>query len=202
MKKTFISTISLQGKNDLKQVYYEPIGFSLETNKLTNFPIIPIIASNIVRGDDIQIIVIRIKNSDVQDNYAIFLKELNELGISEDQIETILLEEDQRNIFGINMLMELLQLIAEDSLIYADITFGTKPMSALTLYAMNMIEKLKDTEVKGIYYGELPRRNSELKGNAKIYELTAYKYLSDMVEQLNNLQINDSLGAVKRLLDI
>lgn len=202
MIRTFVTTISMQGKGDLKKVVYEPAGFELKNNMETSFPIIPIIASKMDNKEDVKIIAIRTENADTRDNFEKFNEELEQFGFEKMQIKEISVEENQSKVLGMKMMMTILQEIPEDSLVYADITFGTKPMAALTLYAMNYIEKIKDAEVEGIYYGELPREDKEVKGNTKIYELTAYKYLSDVLEQLKNLKLNDPLAAMQRLLDI
>lgn len=202
MIRTFITTISMQGKGDLKKVFYEPVGFELKNNMDTSFPIIPVIASKMDNKEDVKIIAIRTENGDTRDNFEKFNEELGQFGFKKMQIKEISIEENQSKVLGMKMMMTILQEIPEDSLVYADITFGTKPMAALTLYAMNFIEKIKDAEVEGIYYGEIPRENKEMKGKAQIYELTAYKYLSDVLEQLKNLKLNDPLAAMQKLLNI
>lgn len=203
MIKTYVTVISLQGGGNLERGVYEPVGFQLKNNRETSFPIIPVIAESMEEQDEIKIIAVRTKNNDSKDNYRAFLEELSMMGIEKTQVKEITQKEDQRATIGLTMLMELLQEIPEDSLVYADITFGTKPMSAIILYAMNFIEKLKDSEVEGIYYGELPReKGKSLWERAKIYNLTIFKYISDVIDQLDVLGISDPQAALKKLLDI
>lgn len=86
---------------------------------------------------------------------------------------------------SLELLLRLMNILSDDSLIYADITYNTKPMSAMILYVMQYIEKVKDVEVCGIYYGEILREKSIIiPDQAKIYILTPFKYLNDVMEQL------------------
>lgn len=203
MKKIFITAISLQGKKDLEKGIYAPDGFNLCQNIETSFPIIPIIKENAGRLEDVKIIALRTENEDVKDNYAEFVNEVKALNIKEEQIVDIPVEENQNKVIGLSTLIRIIDEISEDSLVYGDITFGTKPMSAIILYAMSFVEKLKDVEVEQIVYGELPREKGESKWErAKLYDLTAYKYLSDVIEQLNALDISNPREALKKLIDM
>ena len=203
MNRTYVTAISLQGGSGLEKGLYTPEGFQLEKNMETSFPIIPILANTMGCKEDTKIIALRTNNKDVKDNYRAFIEELSEVGISEEQVESIFIEENQSKEIGLATLVRIIEEIPEDSLVYADITFGSKPMSALMLYAMNCIEKIKDTEVEGIFYGELPRSGGQsMWDRAKLYDLTAYKFLTDVVEQLKELEVSDIAGALKSLINV
>lgn len=203
MNKTYITAISLQGRSGLEKGIYKPEGFSLEKNVETSFPIVPILANTAGNVEDVKIIALRTNNLDVKDNYKAFVEEVYALGIKEEQVHSIYIEENQSKKTGLAALVGIIEAIPEDSLLYADITYGTKPMSALVLYAMNCIEKIKDTEVEGIFYGELPRQGgTSMWERAKLYDLTAYKFLTDVVEQLRGLEVTDIESALKNLIDL
>lgn len=203
MVKTYITMISLQGQGDLLKVRYNPSGFELKNNRETSFPIIPIIAESYESGEEIKVIAIRSDNTDTPDNYKIFLDELAALGIPEEQVREISVMENQSRALGVKLLLTILDEIPTDSIVYADITFGTKPMSGLLLSAMSFIEKIKDTEVEGIYYGEIPRENKmPVIEKAALYDLTAYKLIGDMVDCLNGLDVPDPQEALHRIMDL
>ncbi|MBQ9887293.1 MAG: hypothetical protein IJM37_10630 [Lachnospiraceae bacterium] len=203
MVKTYISAVSLQGKNDLLKVIYNPVGFELLNNRKTSFPIIPVIADSYSKGDDVKVIVVRTDNQDTPDNYEILVQELENLGVNKKDIKELIIESSQSKSIGINLLMNLLDEIPDDSLVYADITFGTKPMSAMLLYAMNFIEKIKDSEVEGVYYGEIPRVNGKpIYEEAKIYDLTEFKNLSDLIDVLKGLDVSDIRKSINELFNI
>lgn len=203
MKRTYITAISLQGRGGLEKGIYQPDGFVLSKNVETSFPIIPVIGSTMGNSEDVKIIALRTENNDVKDNYEEFVNQVESLGINRESIKDISIEENQNKMIGITTLVRLLEEIPEDSLVYADITFGTKPMSAIILYAMNCIENLKDTEVEGIFYGELPREGSKSNWErAKLYDLTAYKYLADVIQELKEFELSNPTAAIKTLMDM
>lgn len=203
MKETFITAISLQGAKGLEKGLYQPDGFSLEENIETSFPIIPVIKGQMRKKENVRIIALRTENDDVKDNYQAFLSEVNALGIDEAQVTPISIVENQSKAMGLATLLRIIDAIPEDSLVFADITFGTKPMSAIILYAMNFIEKLKDAEVDGIYYGELPREKGvSVWERAKLYDLTAFKYLQGVIESLNGLEVSDPTSVLKSLIEV
>lgn len=203
MVKTYITMISLQAKGDLLKMLYNPYGFQLKNNRETSFPIIPIIAESYEPGEKIKVIAIRPDNTDTPDNYSVFLSELAELGIEERQVQEISIAENQSRALGVKLLLTIIDEIPEDSLVYADITFGTKPMSAILFSAMSFIEKLKDTEVEGIYYGEIPREKGKpVMGKATLYDLTAYKLMGDMIDQLKELEVQNPQEILRRIIDL
>lgn len=206
MIKTFVTMIPLQGKrgrDGLWKGWYLPKGFLLEKNRETSFPIVPIIANEAEKEEKIKVIVIRTDNTDTPDNYGAFIEELDAMDIEKDKIKEITFMENQGNQGYLKLLLCLLAEIPEDSLVYADITYGTKPMSATVLYAMSFIEKMKDSEVEGIYYGELPRQRGEsISEAASLHDFTGFKYLSDIVEEMKYLEVSNPLEALKDMLNI
>ena len=178
MIKTYITGISQHTRTELLQLWYQP-------------------------GDDVKIIAIRPDNLDTPDNYQLFLKELYTLGISETEVTEISVIENQGEQGSIRLLLKILDEIPDDSLVSADITFGTKPMSAMLLYAMSFVEKLKDSEVQGIYYGEIPRVHGKaVPEQAMLHDLTAFKRLGDVIESLKKLEIQDISQALHAITEM
>lgn len=203
MTKIYITMISLQGGQGLLRTCYSPQGFELKKNRSTSFPIIPVIAEDYQSGEDVKVLAIRSDNADTPDNYAAFLEELADLGIRPDQVKEIPVTEKQDDTAGLRLLLTILDEIPDDSLIRADVTFGTKPMSAILLYAMSFVEKLKDAEVEGIYYGEIIRRQGiPVEGGAILHDLTVFKLLGDAIDQLEALQLDDPQKALHRILNL
>lgn len=203
MVKTYITMISLQGTGGLIKTFYSPQGFELKNNRETSFPIIPVIADDHQPGEDIKVLAVRTDNTDTVDNYSAFLEELKEIGIQENQVTELRISEMQDDTERLKMLLMILDAIPDDALIRTDITFGTKPMSALLLYAMSFIEKLKDVEVEGIYYGEIVRRQGkQVQGGAMLHELTVFKLLGETIEQLEALEFENPQEVLRRMLNL
>ena len=202
MTKTYITMISLQSRQGLLKTCYRPQGFALKKNRKTSFPIIPVIAEDYREGDTVKILAVRADNMDTPDNYMVFLEELADLGISSDHVTEIPVAEAQGAAAGVGLLLRILDEIPEDSVIRADITFGTKPMSAILLYAMNFVEKLKDAEVEGIYYGEILRRKGEqVEDGAILHDLTVFKLLGDTIDQMEAMKLEDPQKILHRMLE-
>lgn len=91
MKRTFITSIPLQGQQDLHKTLYHPVDFVLSKNFDTRFPIIPIIenARN-DREEDLEIITIRTHTVDTDVNFGTFLKELDDLGIQKNRVTELI----------------------------------------------------------------------------------------------------------------
>lgn len=203
MTKTYITMISLQGGHGLLRTCYRPQGFELKKNRMTSFPIIPVIAEDYEEVDTVKVLAIRPDNADTPDNYTAFLEELADLGISSDHVTEIPVTENQDGEAGIRLLLRILDEIPNDSVIRADITFGTKPMSAVLLYAMNFVEKLKDAEVEGIYYGEIIRRKGkQIEDGAVLHDLTVFKLLGDTIEQIEAMGLDDPQKALRHVLNL
>ena len=76
-------------------------------------------------------------------------------------------------------------------------------MSAMLLYAMSFVEKLKDSEVQGIYYGEIPRVHGKaVPEQAMLHDLTAFKRLGDVIESLKKLEIQDISQALHAITEM
>ena len=102
---------------------------------------------------------------------------------------------------GIKLLLQLLDAIPDDTLVYSDITYNTKPMSAMVLCAMNLVEKVKDAEVAGIYYGEIPRIGGKaVPEKAALCDITQFKTLLDITNYMEQLEIADIRSALEYLL--
>ena len=203
MKKVFITTISLQGRNGLEKLIYHPVGFQFfEKERETSFPIIPVIAEHLDRKEEIEVIAIRFKNQDVADNYQYFLEELKGLGIGQEQVKAVEVPENQNDDTLEQLFMNLIRAIPNHSEIRACVTFGTKPVSVVVTMALNLADKLLfDVEVDGIYYGEIQRRSGTAKKEeAKIYDMSVLMRLSNLIDLLYLLELNDPMESLEKLL--
>lgn len=203
MVRTYITAISLQGRGDLEKGVYTPADFVLHHNRETSFPIIPVIAEHSLEDGNAKIIALRAENTDTRDNFEAFVEQLAEIGIHRDQIVEILISEEEDQASGLKTVLRIMDAIPDDSMVYADITFGTKPMAMYILYTTIFIEKMKNVEVEGIYYGWIPRNDKVSDwSKAKLFDMAILKDLGDAIEQLSNLEITDVRGALQQLIDM
>ena len=202
MKKTFISAISLQAARNLKRFTYHPDGFELKNNRETSFPIVPIIAEQMgEQKADVCVIAILPEGNDAAENFETFKNELWEMGLTDENVKGLSLKGKSNGRNGIELLLQILDAIPDDTLIYSDITYNTKPMSAMVLCAMNLVEKVKDSEVVGIYYGEIPRIDGKPEPEkAALCDITQFKSVLDITNYMEQLEIKDIRSALGYLL--
>lgn len=208
MNKVFISTISLQAKSkDLEIGKYEPYNFKLEKNIETRFPIMPIILNEASSEDNIKLVVVRSNNESTKRNFELFMKELSalleRLGIGNERVitEEILLEEDQSKRNGIKLFNAIADSVPDDSEVYLDITYGTKPMSLLSMLSSYCLDRsfAKNVEIVRMVYGELVRDGDGKAIGRRLYDET---YLLDLIElrgQLMEIGINDPSDAINNM---
>ena len=198
--KTFLTAISMQGT--LTEGIYEPVGFTLDQNRMTAFPIIPIIAQERAENpeDDFTILAVVPKNSDTAQNYQKFLAELAALGIGKDAVRKIEIREDQSEIVGLAMFADILKQTPDDTDVYACVTYGTKVVSLLMAFSLIFMEKLKvNCLVPGMYYGEVRREaNKEL--GRRLYNLVKYLQLGEIVDSISQMGLPDAEELFKKVI--
>ena len=198
--KTFLTAISMQGT--LTEGIYEPVGFTLDQNRTTAFPIIPIIAQERAENpeEDFTILAVVPKNSDTAQNYQKFLAELAALGIGKDAVRKIEIREDQSEIVGLAMFADILKQTPDDTDVYACVTYGTKAVSLLMAFSLIFMEKLKvNCLVQGMYYGEVRREaNKEL--GRRLYNLVKYLQLGEIVDSISQMGLPDAEELFKKVI--
>ena len=162
----------------------------------------PIIAEYMgERKEDVCVIAILPEGNDAAENFQTFKNELQEIGLTTENVIGLSLEGKSNGKNGIKLLLQLLDAIPDDTLVYSDITYNTKPMSAMVLCAMNLVEKVKDAEVAGIYYGEIPRIGGKaVPEKAALCDITQFKTLLDITNYMEQLEIADIRSALEYLL--
>lgn len=162
----------------------------------------PIIAEYMgERKEDVCVIAILPEGKDAAENFQTFKNELQEIGLTAENVTGLSLEGKSNGKNGIKLLLQLLDAIPDDTLVYSDITYNTKPMSAMVLCAMNLVEKVKDAEVAGIYYGEIPRIGGKaVPEKAALCDITQFKTLLDITNYMEQLEIADIRSALEYLL--
>lgn len=209
MKQVYITAVPLQGKGGLlSNVYHSEIA-EWDNRPDTHFPIITVIANTLESAKNAQVIALCSKGEKAQVNFSILKDELSSYGINEEQISVVEIGDFSNQKEMLSMLLRIMDAIPSNSLIYSDITYQTKPVSATLITAMNMVEDFKNNtvQVEGIYYGEIHRdpytnpkdENGELI-SASIYDITAMKTLADVASQLKSIGVNDVRGLIDKMI--
>ena len=177
MRKTYITTVPLQGKLDPMLYQRE----RAEAPTATCFPIVQVIRDTLEPGNTVRLLAIRQENADTARNYQRLLEELAQLGIAQEQVEPVPLPEDQRPETLIGLCRELVDALPQVTRVYACITYGSKSIPVVTLTALTCAEATHtELEVGGVYYGEVRRENGKVVG-ARLYDMAALYQLAGLV---------------------
>ena len=201
--KKYYTTISQQPETSLKLIHYQNPGQSpvLEYGE-THFPIIPLIANTAESGETVKIIAVKPAYATTDYCLKVFQEELKtvseKIGFS---YELEIIDTPQSEVIGNHLALfsSLVDSTADGDRLYADITFGTKPIPMTMLMFMNFAYRCrKDTEIEHIVYGAV---NHEEK-SASLYEVTALFYMNSVVNQFDSKQISDPAAVIRKLIDM
>ena len=134
-------------------------GFSMNLHRDIAFPISELMASTVQPEDDVMVICVRQTNDDpfADANYTLLEKEIKDIS-PKAKLISICMKETQNpdNLFG--LFADLLQAFPEECWCYADLTFGSKPMSLVLFQFLNCIHQLSNkAEIIQLIYREVQR---------------------------------------------
>ena len=143
MKNIFITNIPMMGDRLKKGIYESVEDYGIDTNVETAFPIIPVIKAKQEEGVETKVIALRFDNPNSRTNMEMFFDELESVGVSRDQVVDIAVEENQKDVTGINIFLSALKEIGDHADVYACVTYSTKIMSMMSMYLLDSLEYLK-----------------------------------------------------------
>ena len=205
MKKTFILTMSIMKKGYLKEINYICNGnTSLNFDAKTCFPSIPLIAAYASKDDDINLVVIKIKDDKI-DSDANLEKFDEELSALNKKLETnikinkiIEVPYNENKNTHIELLSKLINVF-DGGKLYCDITYGTKPMPIIMITALNYAEKVKDCDVDTIVYGQYSHDGSD---KGELFDVTALYHINSVINTAAMFGGQNVEEIVKTLLKI
>lgn len=184
--KKFITTIPRQPEKFLTDCIYEAANNpKYQTDVLTCFPVIPIIVSSCEENEKIGIYAVTTKDySECLKNKVRFEKQLEELlgkkniSYTLEYIESPFSEDVGTHL---NTFKSIISYISDNDVLFADITYGTKPTPIISLMALNYAVKLcKNSRVECVCYGEKDFLNDK----CRLFDVTS---LFTMNEIMNNM---------------
>lgn len=84
-----------------------------------------------------------------------------------------------------------------EDVFYADITFGTKPMTLLLMYVLRYIRAIKGNPVEHVVYGQVFWGQNR----AELHELTSLFDMDFIVSLIGEMAVKDPTGIIKWSLD-
>lgn len=180
MKRCYVTTIPLQGRNDLAKNIYRSKANAEEIE--TRFPILQVLRNTLQDGDEAFIIAIRSENGDTLRNFGYLKEELQSLGLTEDHIRELPMPDEQDSSTLIRLCRELCDLLPEKGCAYMDITYGTKTVPLVQLAALTCAAAThEELEVGGVCYGEMKRINGQSVNRFILHDSTPLYHLQGLV---------------------
>lgn len=176
MLKTYITAVPLQGSRGIEKVLYRSAD-ARQPVQPTQFPIVQILRGTLTPQDTVKVIAVMPDNPDTRRNLNSLQEELFSFGIGQVQILPLPEVPDSRTMA--HLCCRLTDAIPQNSLVYACITYGTKPLALAMTAALTRAETARGAKATGLYYGELQRRDGKFTGEAHLYNELPLLHLAD-----------------------
>ena len=167
----------------------------------TGYPVICLLNGYLEPGDEAEVLVITADYENARMNYAQIEAEVEEIARKKEARCTVKMLEvpysekldDQLAAFG-----KLIEDIHDDDILYACITYGSKPTPLIEMMALNYGYRVqKNVSIGCVVYGQLDFMTKE----ARIYDVTSLFYMDEIVRTLAESGAKNPLGLIQKLLE-
>jgi hypothetical protein len=212
MKKIIFVDIPMRDlKDNSKQCYANTGNTVCKCTEKVWFPINAILADKLKTDDEVKVVLL-ITNTD-NDNSLInvqkFKDELNKISetinakISYEIIESTF--EETKDVHE-KRVRDMISKIENDSDIYADITFGQKPLPMLLMCVLTFAEKFCNADIKKVIYGKVEfvkhSDGEDYPENPAIYDVTSLYYLNNLVGAMEAPSCSEAQKALDAFFNI
>ena len=188
MKKTIFCAIPM--KKELDAMIYARTGnVNSSYSKPVIFPINAIIAETLKKNDDIKVILLRTldETGNGGKNCGLFMQELDTINVdigAKISYETLDLEFKETKDNHETRLKAMLDKVEENSQIFADITFGPKPLPMILMCVLSFAEKFLNCDVKSVIYGKVSFDQDNKAGSPELFDITSLYYLNNLTNSM------------------
>lgn len=176
-------------------------------SKPINFAINAVLAENLKSDDNIKVILLRTLDKDGSSvkNSSLFMQELD--GINSEigakiSYETLDLEFKETKELHEKRLQDMLDKIEENTEIYADITYGPKPLPMILMCVISFAEKFLNCDVKSVIYGKVNFDENNKPSNPELYDVTSLYYLNNLTNSMVADNGQDARQNLKEFLSL
>jgi hypothetical protein len=204
MKKIVFATLPLKGSIE-KRRYPVDGNALIESKEPIYFAINPAVACNLKADDEVKVILIETKGGENAgaENAKIFIDELNSMN----KVGAKIVAETQHTAFDPSktnfkhLFKALIKELEEGAQIYADVTYGPKPLTYLLLSVIRFAEKFFDCDVENIVYSKVEFEGGKIKdGSEMIYDITPLYLLNSFTNTIESSTGERAIKAVESLL--
>ena len=153
------------------------------------YPINAVLAETLKKNDEVRVILLRTKdkNGNSAKNSGLFMQELD--GINSEigakvSYETLDSEFVETKDIHEKRLQDMLDKIEENTEIYADITYGPKPLPMILMCVISFAEKFLNCDVKSVVYGKVDFDENNKPSNPELYDVTSLYYLNNLTNSM------------------
>jgi len=202
--KVAVITLPIRQPDEIRELIYPVDGNkSLEYDKPVRCPINAIFAKTLKKGDELKVIYIQVigENSLGEENKKVFIDELEGINknigaiLSYDTVEMEFLA--TKNTYN-KLITDLSEKIPENSELYTDITYGSKPEILSLFCALRFVEEFRDAFLEFFVYGkvEFPKEKGD-PVSPMIFDLTSLYYLFKLMGTMDKMDADTASGILK-----
>lgn len=206
--KKFIMTCPLQGVEmdgtpKLNSVIYESDNNEkLYYGKETRFPIMNVMHAFVQKGEEVQLIVLRADYNNTEKNMELLREEVQSLESEKGcncQIKEIVIPYNETLETHYYELEKLVESLENKDVIYACLTYGTKPTAMILMMAMNYAyQMLHDVQIGCIVYGQMNHNSKK----GVLFDATSMFYMDQMINKISRMDVKEPLKTIKMLLSL
>jgi hypothetical protein len=206
MKKIVFVTLPL--KNDMKKCIYPVDGNVLiEVKEPIYYAANSILANTMKAEDEIKVFLLETKGGENagEENAKLFKEELDHFN---QNIGAKINYETLSNAFDPSktnfqfMFKALIKELEQGAEIYADVTFGPKPLAFLLFTVLQFAEKFFDCSIGNIVYSKVEFRKGEIiPGSEMIYDITPLYLMNSFTNMIESTSSECAIKAVEALFE-
>ena len=201
MKKILLAASHLPASM-LKKSVYAPVDNPDLAFGETCFPVLPLVNAYIEDGEPFKIVAVVYDIPNCHANLAQMKDEIARLCAekgAEPEYDEIVVPFDNSIPAVLNVYRELIKRVEDGDELYADITFGSKPMPIVIIMALQFAYRTKkDVSIEGVTYGAI---EFHLPSQPKvIYDVTALVQLDELVRLMADSDVADPAGIIGQII--
>ena len=183
---------------------YEAIGNSrLAYDKKTRFPLIPLINGYAREGEKIRVIALTPDTESARYHVTQLEEELRELqkekGFECEGVEPVIVTYAGDVDTQIEIFHKLMELMEDNDVLHACLTYGNKPMPIAELMAIQYAYRaLKNVSIDCLVYGEVDHSKKE--SPMCIFDITALIRLDEIVRVLAERKVADPKNLIESII--
>lgn len=200
--KTFLFVTSQLPEHLLKEYVYETVDNPNLAHGMTHFPAIPLINAYVEEGDTIRVVTVTYDMPDCHRNLKLLEKEIAQVCSNHHatyKLDSIEVPFDDSIKAILNVYQQLISRVDDGDDLFADITYGSKPMPIVLTMALQYAYRTKENvSIECVTYGQISH-HKETK-DAKIFDVTALVQLDEIVRLMADGNVADPESIIGRII--